>query len=132
MKTKTPLLSGVFFKLLPTRIKIYRNDGANKKRTAYILGRRLGVLLNGGERLTCFLCYRKPPKVGKEKTAVLKAAVTPVKATVQTVARSAESPDAATQDPALTLTTEQQTTWNDTWGKEDRNKHVTAAVKTTE
>lgn len=32
------------------------------KRTTYIFGRWLGALLNGGEWLTYFLCYRKPPK----------------------------------------------------------------------
>ena len=42
------------------------------------------------------------------------------------------SDGSATQDLALTLTAAQKTTWESKWISDDRNKHVTATVKTTE
>ena len=42
------------------------------------------------------------------------------------------SDGSATQDLALTLTAAQKTTWESKWISSDRNKHVTATVKTTE
>ena len=42
------------------------------------------------------------------------------------------SDGSATQDLALTLTAAQKTTWESEWIRDDRNKHVTATVKTTE
>ena len=42
------------------------------------------------------------------------------------------SDGSATQDLALTLTAAQKTTWESKWISSDRNKHVTATVKTAE
>ncbi len=42
------------------------------------------------------------------------------------------SDGSATQNLALTLTAAQKTTWESKWIRDDRNKHVTATVKTTE